>query len=111
MSFEDDNGNKITDSQGMCSIAKNYFLELFQPQNSNFALVIDVMHRKMSPEDNQMLTAPFTKEELCVALFLMHSSFENIIIWIRWILCSMGWIRLNFSNEFLVDCQRVNGLC
>jgi len=27
-----------------------------------------------------MLTSPFTKEEFHVALFSMHSSFENIIM-------------------------------
>jgi hypothetical protein len=62
-SLEDDHGNKISDSQGMSLIAKHYFLDLFQKQNSATVPVIIVFRRSVYHEDNILLTTPFTKDE------------------------------------------------
>jgi hypothetical protein len=72
VSIDDSNGNKVTDTQGMKDVAKNYFVDLFQKQNNNSAPVISVISHSISAEDNDMLTAPFTKAEFRDALFSMH---------------------------------------
>jgi len=63
LSLEDDSGCKISDSRGMCNVAKNYFLNLFQKQYTVVALVIQAIRQSVSEDDNVMLTTSFTKEE------------------------------------------------
>lgn len=72
VSIDDSNGNKVTDTQGMKDVAKNYFVDLFQKQNNNSAPVISVIRHSIYADDNDMLTAPFTKAEFRDALFSMH---------------------------------------
>jgi hypothetical protein len=72
LSLEDNAGNKVSNSAGMCEIAKNYFLDLFQKNNNHAAPVIEVIRQSVSDEDNVNLTAPFTKEEFREAMFSMH---------------------------------------
>jgi hypothetical protein len=48
----------------------NYYL--FLQQNSIVAPVIDVVRRTITPEDNQLLTKYFTKEEFRLDMFSMH---------------------------------------
>jgi hypothetical protein len=72
LSLEDSSGNKVSSSTGMCEIAKNYFLELFQKKNNAEAPVTQVIQHSVSAEDNVMLTAPFTKKEFREAMFWMH---------------------------------------
>jgi len=62
----------VSDSKRMCDTAKNYFLELFQKNNSVAALVIEIIRQFVSVEDNILLTAPFTKKEFREAMFSMH---------------------------------------
>jgi len=71
-SLEDDLGTKITDIQGMSSIAKSYFHYLFQKQHNIFAPVIGVICTSISNKDDASLTQPFTKEEFKQSIFSMH---------------------------------------
>ena len=72
MSLEDHSGNKVSDSKGMCDIAKHYFLDLFQKNNSVTTPIINIIRQSISAEDNLLLTAPFTKQEFREATFPMH---------------------------------------
>lgn len=72
LSLEDNAGNKVSNSAGMCEIEKNYFLDLFQKNNNHAAPVIEVILQSASDEDNVTLTTPFTKEEFNEAMFSMH---------------------------------------
>ena len=73
LSFEDNSGNKISDNNSMCEVAKNYFVELFQKNyKTAVAPVTQVIRHFVSAEDNVALTAPFTKEEFREAMFSMH---------------------------------------
>jgi hypothetical protein len=40
-SLEDDNNVKVTNIDALCSVAKNYFADIFQSKPSHMALVID----------------------------------------------------------------------
>jgi len=72
-SLEDDFGNKTIDNQGMCLIAKCYFTELFQKNQSVAEPVVNVIRSSISSEDNVSFMQPFTKDEFRVAIFSMHS--------------------------------------
>jgi len=50
-SLDDDAGNKITDEQGMQDVARHYFVNIFQQQNSDFSPVIDVINPSVSAND------------------------------------------------------------
>lgn len=63
VSLKDDSSNKISDSRRMCNVAKKYFLNLFQKQNTVVAPVIQAIRQSVFEDDNVMLTAPFTREQ------------------------------------------------
>ncbi|XP_039687912.1 uncharacterized protein [Medicago truncatula] len=65
-------GNKITNEQDMQDVARKYFVNIFQQQNSDSSSVIDVINPSVSDNDNEMLTAPFSKAEFKDAIFSMH---------------------------------------
>ena len=71
-SLDDDAGNKVTSEQGLKEVARNYFVNIFQQQASDFSSVIDVIHPSISVNDNDILTTPFTKAEFRDAIFSMH---------------------------------------
>jgi len=71
-SLDDDAGNKITDEQGMQNVPRQYFVNIFQQQHSDFSSAIDVINPSISEHDNDMLTTPFTKAEFKDAIFSMH---------------------------------------
>ena len=70
--LEDDAGNKFTNEQDMQDMARQYFVNIFQQQNSDFSSVIDVINLSVSDNDSYMLTTPFTKVEFKGAIFSMH---------------------------------------
>lgn len=72
LALKDDQGVKVTDNSGMSTIAKNYFLELFQRKISNTTLVVEAIRHSITYDDNAMLTAPFFKEEFKEAILTMH---------------------------------------
>jgi len=63
--------NRVTQESDLCNVAKDYFLELFQGQNSNVAPAIGVIAEFMMGEDNVKLTSPFLIEEFKEAIFSM----------------------------------------
>ncbi|XP_039684970.1 uncharacterized protein [Medicago truncatula] len=71
-SLDDDAGNKITNEQDMQEVARQYFVNIFQQQNSDSSSVIDVINPSVSDNDNEMLTAPISKVEFKDAIFSMH---------------------------------------
>jgi hypothetical protein len=71
-SLDDDVGNKVTNEHGMQEVARQYFVNIFQQQNSEFSSVLDVVSPSISDIDNDTLTAPFTKAEFRAATFSMH---------------------------------------
>ena len=72
LSLVDDHGVSVSDNVGMGSVAKNYFLDLFQKKVINMEPVLDVIPLSISYDDNALLTAPFVKEEFKEAIFSMH---------------------------------------
>jgi hypothetical protein len=54
-------------------IAKEYFMNLFQQQNSERRRVVDAVNSSISLEDNNILTAPFSLAEFKIAMFSMEA--------------------------------------
>lgn len=69
LSLNDNAGNKITDTEGMRAVAKEYFVDLFQKQNNTTLPVINVIRQSISASDNEFLTAPFSKADFRDAMF------------------------------------------
>ncbi|KAK2414188.1 hypothetical protein QL285_036811 [Trifolium repens] len=72
LSLKDDTGTKVTNIDALCSVAKNYFVDIFQAKPSHMAPVIDNIRQTISDEDNTLLTSPFIKEEFREAIFSMN---------------------------------------
>lgn len=72
LSLENNEGIRITDEVGMCSVAKNYFKELFEGHDSVRSAVVNMLNQVIDFEDNVQLTAPFCKEEFKEAMFSMQ---------------------------------------
>jgi hypothetical protein len=72
ISLVDDNGVKVSNTDALCSVAKNYFSDIFQQQPSHIAPVIDNIRQSITTDDNLMLTSPFSKEEFREAIFSMN---------------------------------------
>jgi hypothetical protein len=70
-SLIDATNNRVTQESDLCNVAKDYFLELFQAQNSNVAPVIGVIAESITGEHNVKLTSPFLIEEFKEAIFSM----------------------------------------
>ena len=73
ISLVDDNGMLATDTDSLRHVAKDYFVNLFQKKNSVMNPVLDVIQHSVTHEDNDFLTANFSKEEFRVAIFSMNS--------------------------------------
>jgi hypothetical protein len=56
----------------LCEIARNYFDHLFKANTTLHEPVLSLITPKITQEDNDMLLAPITKDELKEALFEMH---------------------------------------
>src|SRR4030065_929288 len=59
LSLVDDHGVSVSDNVGMGSVAKNYFLDLFQKKVINMEPMLDVIPLSISYDDNAFLTTPF----------------------------------------------------
>ena len=70
-SLIDVNNNCISNEEKLCEVARDYFVDLFQAQNSDIQPVIDVIHESISLEDNTLLTSPFVIDEFKEAIFSM----------------------------------------
>jgi len=56
----------------MQDVLRQYFVNIFQQQHSDFSSVIDIINTSISENDNAMLTAPFTKAEFKDLIFSLH---------------------------------------
>jgi hypothetical protein len=63
---------RVTDESGMCQLAREYFEELFQGQQSIYSPVISALQPVVNDVDNLELTAPFQLVEFKEAMFAMH---------------------------------------
>lgn len=57
----------------MCSIAEDYFTNLFACRVGAYAPILDKVTSCITLEDNSSLLDPFTQEEFTQAIFQMHS--------------------------------------
>ncbi|KAK2360556.1 hypothetical protein QL285_085815 [Trifolium repens] len=62
----------ITGQQNICEVASRYFQELFKSKGGIQDTVLSLITPRVSADDNALLEAPITKEEICIALFQMH---------------------------------------
>jgi hypothetical protein len=70
-SLVDSSGTQYTENSDLCNVARNYFTDIFQRQNSTLSPVLDVIVPTISLDDNMNLTAPFTFDEFRDAIFSM----------------------------------------
>jgi hypothetical protein len=63
---------EVSTQQGLCELVQKYFDELFKPSNGTHEPMLRLIRNKISPDDNERLMAPITREELKDALFHMH---------------------------------------
>ncbi|GAU23341.1 hypothetical protein TSUD_237950 [Trifolium subterraneum] len=67
-----DNGTEAHTQEELCEVAKNYFDNLFKPRDGDHDPVLNLIHPRVTDNDNFFLTAPITKVEIQQALFQMH---------------------------------------
>jgi hypothetical protein len=67
-----DENEIVTDQEKIGEVARTYFQELFKPTRGSQEPVLSLISPRISAEDNTLLEAPITKEELRTALFQMH---------------------------------------
>jgi hypothetical protein len=65
-------GEEVSTQQSLCELVQKYFDELFKPSNGTHEPMLRLIRNKISPDDNERLMAPITREELKDALFHMH---------------------------------------
>ncbi|KAK6160956.1 hypothetical protein DH2020_004337 [Rehmannia glutinosa] len=69
----DDSGVWIEDEEAMKGVFTDYFQNLFTSEpNLDMSRAIDAVDNKMTDEENDLLTRPFTEEEVTEALAQMH---------------------------------------
>jgi hypothetical protein len=73
-----DDGRTATSQEDMCNVAQGYFEQLFSGNAGVHEPVLDLMSQCVSVDDNIMLTAPITKEELRHALFQMQPDKSQV---------------------------------
>lgn len=71
-SLMDDHGNSVTSQEGLCDLAANYFMNLFERSNSDVDYVINHLQRKLNEEDNALLLAPFSDDDFKYATLNVH---------------------------------------
>jgi CRP-like cAMP-binding protein len=57
--LEASDATRVTDESGMCQLAREYFEELFQGQQSIYSPVISALQPIVTDVDNLELTEPF----------------------------------------------------
>jgi hypothetical protein len=62
----------VTSQPELCEVALHYFDHLFQANTTTHEPVLSLIAPKITPEDNEKLLAPISKEEIKEALFEMH---------------------------------------
>ncbi|GAU37567.1 hypothetical protein TSUD_154000 [Trifolium subterraneum] len=72
-SLLDTSDNLITNNIELCEAPRDYFVDIFQRQNSVTEPVIDLIDCSISMDDNAMLRSPFVIDEFREAIFSMKS--------------------------------------
>ena len=73
--FLDDQGRWCNTEDEVASVAEKYFKNLFTSTTpTNLNLVLDSVNRVVTPDMNQTLLQPYTRDEVKRALFHMHPS-------------------------------------
>ncbi|GAU48531.1 hypothetical protein TSUD_98640 [Trifolium subterraneum] len=67
-----DNGTEAHTQEELCEVAKSYFDILFKPRDGDHDLVLNLIQPRVTDDDNLVLMAPITKDEIQQALFQMH---------------------------------------
>ncbi|PNX78269.1 CNGC5-like protein, partial [Trifolium pratense] len=62
----------ITSQPELCTVALNYFDQLFKSNPSSHDPILSLIAPKITQDDNDQLVRPITREELKEALFQMH---------------------------------------
>lgn len=65
-------GDRISNKQGMCQVARSYFEDLFLEKNSFHAPIVENIDKVVSNEDNIFLTNHFQVYEFKEAVFSMR---------------------------------------
>ncbi|KAJ9535902.1 hypothetical protein OSB04_un000943 [Centaurea solstitialis] len=68
----DDSGNVVEDHEGMCTIVKSYFENIFASTHSIASVNNDITEPVVTEADNERLTAEVTFEEFTAAIKQMH---------------------------------------
>jgi len=68
----DEHGNWVTAHDDMCTLVRNYFNSIFTEKQGDQQAIISCVQPRVSEEDNNILTQPFTEQEFKDAVFSMH---------------------------------------
>jgi hypothetical protein len=71
--LEDSQGNICNSAEGLKTIAKDYFIDIFQQQQGDRLSVINAITSSVSIEDNNVLTVPFSIVEFKDAVFSLEA--------------------------------------
>jgi hypothetical protein len=70
-----DNGRLVEDEEDINKLATDYYINLFGPSNISTIHMYNMNMKRLSDEDKDSLTVPFTLEEIHkVAINLKHNS-------------------------------------
>lgn len=65
-------GEMVVDQSGLCELAHEYFVDLFNEQEVNVTNVVNEVPVKLGVAENEALLRPFSDEEFRMATFQMH---------------------------------------
>jgi hypothetical protein len=68
-----DDNIEVNTQEGLCTLGVYYFSALFKATTCDVDPVLQVVHSRLTEEDNQLLIAPFNAEEFKDAVFQMNS--------------------------------------
>jgi carbamoylphosphate synthase small subunit len=70
--LRNDDNEVVIGQQNIAEVVKTYFNELFKPNGGSHEPILSLISPRVSDEENSLLVAPITKEEVRAALFQMH---------------------------------------
>lgn len=74
-SIKDECGNQITKHEDIVEIVRDYFVQIFSKEAEGYiTTVVDILEHKVTAEMNEMLTKPYTTEEVQKVIKQMHPS-------------------------------------
>ena len=70
--LRDETGNWVSSHDDLCAVVRNYFTSIFTARHGDYGDIISCVQSKVSDDDNNSLTQPFTEKEFQEAIFSMH---------------------------------------